>query len=87
MVDATLFPIPSGFVSVFASLPPDDVPVLAIRVSGYVHATFELLTARHMPAYRPRSPWRDIANDAVSDSGSDILGWTLATDWIRPIAR
>src|SRR3546814_3556907 len=41
------------------------------------------MTARYMPTYRPRSPWRDISNDAVSDSGSDILGWREAADWIR----
>lgn len=35
--------------------------------------------------YRPRSPWRDISNDAVGDSGSDIIGWREAADWIRPL--
>jgi hypothetical protein len=84
MVDATLFPIPSGFISVFGALPDEDVPVLAIRASGYVSATFELLTACYMPTYRPRSPWRDLSGDAVSDSGCDILGWTPAEDWIKP---
>ncbi|MFD1960331.1 hypothetical protein ACFSHP_17560 [Novosphingobium panipatense] len=43
------------------------------------------MTARYMPTYRPRSPWRDISNDAVSDSGSDILGWREAADWIGPV--
>jgi hypothetical protein len=87
MVDATLFPIPSGFTSVFVSLPDENVPVLALRLSGYTCATFELLTARYMPSYRPRSPWRDLSNDAVTDSGCDILGWTPATDWIEPAVR
>lgn len=84
MIEATLFPIPAGFISVFTGLPDEDVPVLAIRLSGYVCSTFELLTARYMPAYRPRSPWRDISNEAVGDSGSDILGWASARNWIRP---
>ncbi|AIT82537.1 hypothetical protein [Novosphingobium pentaromativorans] len=84
MIDATLRPVPSGFVSVFTALPPENQPVLAIRLSGYTCATFDLLTARHMPTYRPRSPWRDISGDAVSDSGSDIIGWCAAEDWIRP---
>jgi hypothetical protein len=38
-----------------------------------------------MPDYRPRSPWRDISGDAVSESGSDILGWKSARDWLMPI--
>lgn len=87
MIDATLFPIPSGFISVFGSLPDENVPVLAIRASSYTCATFDVLTALYMPSYRPRSPWRDISYDAVTDSGSDILGWTPATDWIKPVAR
>lgn len=85
MIDATLHPIPSGFISVFSALPPENRPILAIRLSGYSCATFEIITARYMPAYRPRSPWRDISNDAVTDSGSDIIGWRPATDWIRPV--
>lgn len=84
MIDATLHPVPSGFVSVFTALPPENQPVLAIRLSGYICATYELLTARHMPTYRPRSPWRDISGDAVGNSGSDIIGWQSARDWIRP---
>jgi hypothetical protein len=85
MIDATLHPIPSGFISVFAALPPENRPVLAIRLSGYTCSTFELLTACHMPTYRPRSPWRDISNDSVTDSGSDIIGWRDAADWIGPL--
>ena len=85
MIDATLHPVPAGFISVVTGLPPENQPVLAIRLSGYTCSTFELLTARHMPTYRPRSPWRDISADAVSDSGSDIIGWQPAADWIRPI--
>lgn len=84
LIDATLHPIPAGFVSALDAQPRENQPVLAIRLSGYSCATFELLTARYMPTYRPRSPWRDISNDAVSDSGTDILGWCDAGDWIRP---
>lgn len=87
MVESTLHPIPAGFISVFTGLPNENQPVLAIRLSGYLCATFELLTARYMPTYRPRSPWRDISGDAVYDSGSDILGWMPASDWIRPSPR
>lgn len=84
MIDATLHPVPSGFVSVLAAVPRENQPVLAIRLSGYTCATFELLTALYMPTYRPRSPWRDISHDAVGDSGSDIIGWREAADWIMP---
>jgi len=84
MIESTLFPVPSGFMSVFTGLPDDDRPVLAIRLSGYICSTFEVLTARYVPAYRPRSPWRDISDEAVGDSGSDILGWAPAREWIRP---
>ena len=84
MIDATLHPVPSGFISVLAAVPRENQPVLAIRLSGYTCSIFELLTVRYMPTYRPRSPWRDISNDAVGDSGSDIIGWREAADWIRP---
>ena len=84
MVDCTLFPLPLRFNPVFSDLPREDVPVLAIRLSGHRCATFDLLTARYMPTYRPRSPWRDLSNDAVTDSGGEVLGWTSARDWIRP---
>src|SRR3546814_7240073 len=82
MIDATLHPVPAGFIAALGILPPENEPVLAIRVSGYTCCTFELLTARYMPTYRPRSPWRDISNDAVADSGGDIIGWRPATEWI-----
>ncbi len=84
LVDSPIRPVPAGFMSVLSGLPENDEPVLAIRVSGYICATFEVLTARYMPDYRPRSPWRDISGDAVSDSGSDILGWKPARDWLMP---
>jgi len=85
MIDTTLFPIPAGFASIFTALPPENQPVLAIRLSGYSCATFELITARYMPTYRPRSPWRDMSNDAVTDSGTDIIAWRESRDWIRPL--
>lgn len=84
MIETKLFPIPSEFTSVFDGLPNENEPVLAIRLSGYTCSTFELLTARHMPTYRPRSPWRDISSESVFDSGSDILGWMPSRDWIKP---
>jgi len=83
-IESTLFPLPSSFVSVLTAFPKEDRPVLAIRLSGYTCATFELLTVRYMLTYRPKSPWRDISNDAVGDSGSDILGWRYVDDWIKP---
>lgn len=84
VIESTLHPVPSGFVSVLSALPADDRPVLAIRLSGYVCATFELLTARYMPDDRPKLPWRDISDESVGGSGSDILGWRYAEDWIKP---
>jgi len=84
LVDILISPIPAGFMSVLTALPENSEPVLAIRRSGYICATFELLTARYMPDYRPRSLWRDISGDAVSDSGSDILGWQPAREWLVP---
>ncbi|PJG49639.1 hypothetical protein CAF53_02475 [Sphingobium sp. LB126] len=84
LIDGSVNDLPAGFTSVLSALPENDEPVLAIRSSGYVCATFELLTARYMPDYRPRSPWRDISGDAVSDSGSDILAWRPARDWLMP---
>ncbi|WP_454887335.1 hypothetical protein [Sphingomonas oryzagri] len=85
MIDSTLHPLPTGFLSILSALPQEDRPVLAIRLSGYSSSIFELLTARYMPTHRPRSPWRDVSGDAISDSGDDILGWTPAEDWIRPV--
>lgn len=84
MIDATLHPVPAGFISVITALPPENQPVLAIRLSGYTCAVYEVLTARHMPTYRPRSPWRDISGDAVGDSGSDIIDWREGAEWIAP---
>lgn len=79
--------LPEGFISVEAGLPDHDRPVLAIRKSGYITCQFEILTARYMLTYRPNSPWRDISNDAVSDTGDQILGWREMPEWFDPEQR
>ena len=84
MSDVTL---PAGFTSVDDALPTEDRPVLAIRKSGYITATFEVLTARHQPTHRPRAPWRDLSNDCVTESGGEVLGWRYADEWLLPTAR
>src|SRR3546814_15894081 len=84
MIDATLHPVPAGFIAALGILPPENEPVHAIRVSGYTCCTFQLLTARYMPPSRPRSPWPDISNDPVADSGGAIIGCRPATDGIGP---
>lgn len=77
------FILPEGFTAVTDGVPSHDRPVLAIRVSSYVAAEFEVMTARYMVNYRPRSPWRDIGGDAVSDSGEQILGWREAPELFK----
>ncbi len=84
LIESKLSPIPTAFTSVFAALPDEGVPVLAIRASSYTYATFEVLTARYMPTHHPDFPWRDLSGEAVFASGTEILGWTHASDWIRP---
>ncbi len=79
--------LPAGFTPVTEAQPKDDRPVLAIRKSGYVASKFEVLTARYMIDYRPKSPWRDVSLDAVSDSGEPILGWMYADDMLQVEAR
>lgn len=79
--------LPAGFTPVTEAVPENDRPVLAIRRSGYISATFEVMTARYMITYRPKSPWRDISNDAVGDSGEQILGWRYADDLLLPTGR
>ncbi len=74
--------LPDGFTPVEAAVPDDSVPVLAIRKCGYTGATWEVLTCFYMPKYRPNNPWRTIGWDAVSDSGSEILGWKYASAWL-----
>ncbi|WP_257558409.1 hypothetical protein [Sphingobium sp. CFD-2] len=52
-------------------------------------ATLHPVSSRGWPRCRARtsrcSPWRDISGDAVGDSGSDIISWREAADWIRPV--
>lgn len=72
----------SEFVSV--DYPPqDDKPVLAIRLSGYTSAKYELVTARYQPDFRPLDPWRDLGGDSIRDSGGPILGWKNAMRWLQ----
>lgn len=78
--------LPVPFQDVADQLPDSARPVLAIRRSATSKATHEVLTAVYDPQYRPNNPWRDIGNDAVTDSGNPVLGWCdpadLATvDW------
>lgn len=75
--------LPEGFTPVDQALPDEDRPVLAIRKAGYISAKFEVITARYQPTYRPLSPWRDISNDSVTDSGSEVLGWRYADEWLQ----
>lgn len=76
-------PLPPHFTPVAVALPENDRPVLVIREAGYVSAKFEVLTARYQPDYRPRNPWCTISNDAVTDSGSEVLGWAEADAWLQ----
>lgn len=76
--------LPEGFIPVTERCPDHNRPVLAIRKSGYFCATLEVITARYMLDYRPNSPWRMICNDAVGDTGEQILGWREAPDWFGP---
>lgn len=75
--------LPSEFIRVTDALPPHDKPVLAIRRAGYISSRYEVMTARYMLDYRPKSPWRDISGDAVSGSGGPILGWLEAPEWLQ----
>lgn len=79
--------LPEGFTIVEDQLPVEDRPVLAIRLAAHTSATFEVMTARYQPGYRPHSPWRDLGNDAVTDSGKEILGWRYADEWLLPTGR
>jgi len=80
---AAIARLPEGFTPVTADTPANDRPVIAIRRSGYTCSDFEILTARHMPDYRPHSPWRDLSGDAVGDTGNQILGWRYADELLR----
>lgn len=78
--------LPAGFTPVDQDLPTEDRPVLAIRRSGYISATFEVVTARYQPTYRPRMPWRDLSGDCITDDGTEVLGWRYADEWLLPVA-
>jgi hypothetical protein len=83
-MDETSSPtLPAGFTPVTEAVPLHDRPVLAIRRSGYMSAAFEVITARYMLDYRPRSPWRMLSMDAVGDSGEAILGWKPADEVLQ----
>src|SRR3546814_12498498 len=56
MIDATLHPVPAGFLAALGILPPATEPGLAIRVSGYTCCTFVLLNPQYMATSRPRPP-------------------------------
>lgn len=75
--------LPSPFISVDERTPRNSKPVLGIRRSAYNSCNFEVLTVRYDAEYRPLSPWVDISNDSVTDSGNEILGWTEAGDWLN----
>lgn len=82
--DPATVTLPEGFTPLSEGLPPVDSLVLAIRISGYRGAEFEILTARFMPEYRPNSPWRQIDMDSVHDSGAPVLGWMTANHLLNP---
>lgn len=79
--------LPAGFTPVAEGVPTEDRPVLAIRKSGYISATFEVVTARHQPTYRPRDPWRDLSGDSITDDGTEVLGWRYADEWLLATSR
>lgn len=76
--------LPAGFTSVDTGLPTEDRPVLVIRQALTISATFEVVTARYQPSYRRLAPWRDLGGDAITDSGSEALGWRYADEWLQP---
>jgi hypothetical protein len=77
--------LPSQFLPPAQALPSSDRPVLALRPSSYNCCQYEVITARYMPDYRPRSPWRDISGDAIGDSGSDqVIVWCYADAILSP---
>lgn len=78
--------IPEGFTPVEDGLPTEDKPVLAVREAATMSARYEVVTARHQPGYRPRAPWRDMGGDAITDSGSEVLGWRYADEWLQATA-
>jgi hypothetical protein len=72
----------SEFVT--ADFPPmDSKPVLAIRESGYNRCRYEIVTAYYDARHYPANPWRGVDGDAITDSGSRVLGWKNALRWLQ----
>jgi hypothetical protein len=78
-------PLPDEFTSVLDTCPEFETPVVALRKAQTPATTFEVITARYMPDYRPHDPWRLLNLSAASASGSPILAWSSAIDTIRPL--
>lgn len=74
--------LPKPFIAVDERTPPDDTPVLVVRHSGYTSCEYEVLTAKYMPDYRPHNPWQTLHNDAVTDSGNEVIGWCKMKEWL-----
>jgi hypothetical protein len=71
----------SQFTLVTEGLPISETPVIAIRRTGYTSPTYEVITARYQPSYRPNSPWRMLGSASVHDSGEPVLAWRYADNW------
>lgn len=74
--------LPAAFIPVTDGFPKPDKRVLGIRESSTGGSKFEVMTVKWMPDYRPRNPWQTVDNDAVTDSGSPILGWLDLDDTV-----
>lgn len=68
---------PIDWISVKDRLPPRRRRIMVTGRSGY--ATPFLCLAIYDPEDRPLAPWRDVADDALSD-----MGW-IPTHWAEPI--
>jgi len=76
--------VPWGFTHIDDELPPENHPVIALRRSGYVCTTNELITVRYMPTYRPTNPWRDLSDEGVGASGEAVFAWRTADSILLP---
>jgi hypothetical protein len=74
--------LPHPFTSVEVAVPSDNLPVLVIRQALNRSSSFEVLTARYYPMYRPLNPWVDSSYEAVTASGPPVLGWAYS-DWLK----
>ena len=72
------------WIPVGHDLPKNEDPVLIIRPSGYLSSHYEVLTARYQPNFRPSAPWRDVAGDAITDSGLAPMAWQAKPEWLHP---